>query len=168
MNAVKAELWQVLELIAGGSAINVEAVLAVAGAVLAYFFAARAVAKALGAQNNYGMRRVTGVLLAALLGLLLYTGCAAYLVPMVKSGRMQMFIRFGVPVLLMLLAVIPAAAWLMKWSYVETLGGILFGILAALLTVLVVHAAADGLRGGLKSSEKIRGRTEKMNEQIPQ
>ena len=167
MKAIAAELWRILELAAGTREVTLESVAAVVAAVLAYFFVTRWTGNALGAKSNYyGFKRWVGIILSAVCGLLIYAASAAHLVPLTGNSILQWVLRVGVPLLLMLAVIVPAMAWLMKWSYVETAGGILFGGLAALLAVILVHGVAGGIRGGMQSAEGIRSRTKRMEQQV--
>lgn len=166
MNEMARELWIIFELVAGTRAVNIEAVAALIAAVLAYFFVTRWTGMALGAKSNYyGLKRLIGIVFCAVSSLLIYAASVAYLVPMSENNVLQWVFRIGVPLLLVMAVIIPAAAWLMKWSYVETAGGILLGSIAALLAVILVHSVAAGIRGGVKGAEALRSRKTGIEQQ---
>ena len=102
------------------------------------------------------------------LGLVFATAIAShiYILPKLDTPALRMAIRIGMPLIVLLLVGIPLMCAILRSHYAETLAGFIAGIIAALLSVMVVKSLAESVQGGAGEYRDIRLRTESVNEII--
>lgn len=164
MNTWPHEVQRLVLDLVGPTAAPYEAPIIIILAVVACAFVLRYSAAASGAVMATFTRTVILMVVASAILLAAVIALRLYVIPRLHESPMVRWLPYVACVMLLFIAVLPLAAWLLASRFFESVLPIVLGVLAAVAISFVARYAMGALRTGDAELLKTRDRRDSLNQ----